>query len=139
MAVPRIVVALFGALGLTTGVAFQPSKTLRFALIFSDGDPLPALDVSNAQCTIAGHYSVNLVSRTWQSIDSSTTPACSSRSVRVTTDSGSLRIHGDTLAFYRRDARLGSLLRQRGVLRHDTLRAGALLFDGPPLLYVRVR
>ena len=121
------------------GSSYHAPERIHFRLISSDGDSLPAFDESNHACTIAGHYFVSFATKQWRSVDSTAVPTCSAQPISVSTDSGVLRVHQDTLAFYNRDVRLGLMLTQRGVLRGDTLRVGALFFDGPPLVYVKAR
>ena len=110
---------------------------LHFKLVSVDGERLPLLDASSAACTIGSHYWIDLRIRRWRSVDSTASPNCSSRPPQRIADSGTLRIKGETLSFYRSEAPYGRLLVQRAVLHRDTLRAGAFVFDGPPLVFVR--
>ena len=93
------------------------------------------MDNSNAVCTLAGWFRIR--GRRWVSVDSLKRPSCATGAVEVTRDSGVLVRRHDTLSFFGNSTKRDDL-RQRGVLRRDTLTAGGWYFDGPPLVYVHV-
>src|SRR5262245_27298035 len=80
-------VAAICVVAMTLTAETRQSKALELNLISSDGHRVPALDEPNHVCTVGSHYSVNLLTKAWRSVDTSAAPSCSSRPVTVDTDS----------------------------------------------------
>ena len=119
--------------------------TVLDTLVLFDGQPVPQpwdpRDGRDARCVRviqSGWY--RLTKDHWAKYDSVTVPCPKYPEDSSRVMSGRVGRAGDTLVFREYDSsRHMNLLIDRGLIRGDTLRTGAELFDGAPRIYLRVR
>jgi hypothetical protein len=121
---------LFGACTSETN-----DRARTFVMVSADGLSVPAPLPNGLTCAdtlVGGEY--RIADGAWTLVERYKFRCASGLPLRDSTG-GIVQIASDTLAFFgTRGA--DTLLWQRGVLRGDTLRVGATLFDGPEYVFV---